>query len=1510
VTSTETKKDYIEVFETPKPDFIANPLGGCYPLQIDFLDNSTSGTDVITSYYWDFGDGNFSFDESPSHIYEVAGIFDIALQVVNSKGCKNLLSKPDYIRIESGVIAGFKISNMDVCNTPAQVSFTNTSQGEGNLNYLWDFGDGTTSQELGPTHSYQAAGTYQVSLRVSNSAGCLDTASVTLDIGIPESAVVAPDTICTGQSVQFFNKATPTPISNTWIFSNGETSSSLNPLMTFNDAGTYTAFVISQFSSTCYDTSEVVTFRVFSGPTASFRTDDTANCTAPYSVQFQNNTASATSFLWNFGDGNTSTLENPLHIYNRTGIFTVSLTAFNVSGCKQTQIIPDYIKINPVKILGITGLPDSGCIPHTIYPRVLLNINAKISKILWNFGDGTSSSLLQPSHKYSKEGSYTVSVKITTNDGCTDEYTMFGAVQVGHKPEANFIVDPPEICAYETTQLINTSTQGPIHFLSWNFLPLTDASQDSIHIYEPSDTGYIPLTLIAYNYGCADTVIYDSLLYVRPPVAKFDYTVDCTSKLTVDFEDKSIGETSRDWTFGDGTSDTAAVASHTYVLPGTYEVEIIARNEHCADTASKKVFIINEKGVLKLSGNEFCRNELVECEITNVQPSNISSTFWDFGDGTTQLVAGLITTHPYTKTGVYLIKVTMTDINGCTYDYEAPDSVYIYGPSARFTAEDPTICKNSKATFNDLSKSDGIHPIVNWTWNFGDGTVRTYTTPPFFNVYKDTGQYDVKLIVEDSYGCVDSNRKVNHVLVSFPYPSYNHPDSIICPGKTVEFQNTSIGRNLTYIWAFGDGNMSTIEQATNTYITTGTYKPLLTATDENGCIDSFSFRPIVVDIPTASFLVSDSFSSCPPLLVEFKNNSTSFIGSYWDFGNGNNSNLFAPTHLYTDAGLYTVKLRVYGSGGCVDSVSKVINILGPSGTFLYPKKTVCFPDSIQFNATVKNTRLITWDFSDGEVFSTTDTATSHQYDVGFYVPRMILDDGMGCKVAVRGKDTIRVVSVQANASVTGNPACDSSLVYFTSMSTSQDSIISHYWDFGDGSFTDSSYTSHKYTRPGTYNTTLTVTTKEGCVDAISLPSDILVALSPMMRLLGPEKICEGSTAEWVAINDAPDTSTLSYSWKTDVGVSISGAATGMLSFDTAGTFQFNLLATNSYGCSDSVSTLVIVQPAPTVSAGLDKSACQNQTISLHASGGTSYLWMGDGLSCTDCADPLVSVSSSGYYVVIGTDDLGCNSTDTVFVKAISPVTLEVGKGDTVCVGTKVTFKASGADSYRWYPSQYLSDPFSDSPQYQNTTAGTFTYKVVGYSEQNCFLDSGFVTVKSYPIPTMEIREKEVVLSAGGQAQLHTNNSPDINQWQWQPMSGLDNPFSSAPIVTPKETTTYLCIASNGGGCLVRDEIVVRVVCKNSNIYIPNTFSPNNDGMNERFYVRGTGLFSIKSTKIFNRWGQLIYEKLNAAPNNGLDGWNGTYNGILQQPDVYVYIIEVQCENGAIIPVKGNVTLLR
>jgi gliding motility-associated-like protein len=148
---------------------------------------------------------------------------------------------------------------------------------------------------------------------------------------------------------------------------------------------------------------------------------------------------------------------------------------------------------------------------------------------------------------------------------------------------------------------------------------------------------------------------------------------------------------------------------------------------------------------------------------------------------------------------------------------------------------------------------------------------------------------------------------------------------------------------------------------------------------------------------------------------------------------------------------------------------------------------------------------------------------------------------------------------------------------------------------------------------------------------------------------------------------------------------------------------------------------------------------------------------------------------------------------------------------------------------------------------------------------------------------------------------------DVN---WQPTTGLFRNFYPGITVKPKENTEYTVEVKNKGKCLARDRVSVYVICNGSNIFIPNTFSPNGDGSNEIFYPRGTGLFKIKTLKIFNRWGEIVFDKSSFDANNPSNGWDGSSKGVKLNSDVFVYVLEVICDNNSVLTYKGNIALIR
>jgi gliding motility-associated-like protein len=176
------------------------------------------------------------------------------------------------------------------------------------------------------------------------------------------------------------------------------------------------------------------------------------------------------------------------------------------------------------------------------------------------------------------------------------------------------------------------------------------------------------------------------------------------------------------------------------------------------------------------------------------------------------------------------------------------------------------------------------------------------------------------------------------------------------------------------------------------------------------------------------------------------------------------------------------------------------------------------------------------------------------------------------------------------------------------------------------------------------------------------------------------------------------------------------------------------------------------------------------------------------------------------------------------------------------------------------------------------------------------------------MPTVDAGPNQTLVS-GSSAQLHATGD-NIHTYSWSPSSSLSCESCSSPVATMSVTTTYVVKVTTDYGCLAEDSVKIFLYCDNSQVFVPNSFTPNGDGQNDVFYPRGGGISNIKSFRIYNRWGQLLFERSDIPLNDESNAWDGSYGGGSPRPDVYVYIIDAYCSSGQPIFIKGDVTIIR
>lgn len=1511
-----TKVNFITVYSSPVINLKASDLTGCFPLTTRFTDLSFPGSGNITKWEWDFGDGILSSDQNPQHTYTSTGNFNVSLRAVNNYGCISSKTIDSYITIATGVKADFSNTNSNSCKAPAIINFTNKSTGTGALNYQWDFGDGSTSGDANPSHTYNVSGSYSVSLIVTNVTGCTDTMvkAHLITVGSTMANFESPSPICVGNPAIFKNTSNPIPAGARWDFGDGTFSDSVAPVKAFDTAGDYIVKMVTN-NGACSD-SITKTVSVLSKPKVAFTAQRTVSCSVPFSVDFINLSSTAArkmgtagaseGYRWDFGDGGSSIDKVPSHIYTKEGAFTVKLFVTNAAGCTDSLVKNAFIQLK-VPVATIKNLPQKGCAPLSHKFSSSISSLEAITGYHWNFGDGTYSDSTEPTHMYTTPGKYNITLTYTTADGCVDSVLFPNGIIIGSKPESNFTADPLNTCAFNKINFTDQTSGNPDQWV-WFFGDGSSSStQNPSHQY--ADTGFFNITLIALNNGCPDTLTSKGKIHITPPVARFTYVKTCTVPRQVIFTDKSLGADYWHWDFGDGNTSDQKNPVHKYPNPGTYTVSLSVTNQltGCSETVIDTVNIVHEVADFQLSNPETCRNAAVTFTAINNISANITSYTWNFGDGITS--TGNSVSHKYNKANAYTVSLILKDIYGCTDTMTKALALQVNGPTARFQSAIAGTCLNTAVGFADSSFSDGQHPIQQWSWNWGDGNTQNLSSAPFNHSYSAPGKYSVSLVVTDSKGCADTLNRPDMIIVSKPIAAFTG-DTLSCTSKPINFTNSSSGPGLVYTWDFGDGTSSASKTPTHLYAAQGTFPVTLSIKDQYGCTSVLSkTNYVTIANPNADFTVSDTIGTCPPLVANFTNKSTNYTNFSWNFGDGTTSTEINPSHFYSSAGNFDAVLTITGPGGCISQKTQRIRIDGPSGSFTYDNLIGCNPLRTNFVAHTKKNISFVWDFNDGNTVSTPDSNITHSFLTrGNYLPKMILKDSKGCQVAIKGTDSITVFGITASYNHNGALVCDSGTVAFKNTSVSNDITSNYFWTFGDGTTSTDAAPSHLYTRSGAYKTSLVITTQRGCADSIKNPSPVQVNNSPRISIKSSEGACVPATISFSGNLFNPDTSTVSWKWDFANGKTSLDRIPAAQIYPTAGTFVVKAIGTSSNGCSNTANRTIQVYPLPIVAIQADSVVCFGSSQSIKASGAQSYSWApAKYLSCANCAAPVSKPDSAIQYRVTGTSAQGCISSNSVSFRLKYPFKMAYSKPDTLCAGSSVHLKASGTEKYTWYPASGLDN--SNSPSPVASPGNSTRYMVIGSDSKGCFKDTAYVPVKVYPIPAVKAGTAQTI-SVGRQIQITPEISSDVTDVSWAPLTGIIDRKYPSITVMPMQSLEYTVKVKNPGGCTAEDKVAVYVLCNNANIFVPNTFSPNGDGNNDIFYPRGSGVFKILNIKVFSRWGEVVFEKSNFNANDVSAGWNGIYKGKQLPADVFVYIMQVQCDNNSILTFKGNIALMR
>lgn len=1113
-------------------------------------------------------------------------LYTIKLTATSNAGCKDSLEQ--IVTVYPKPVAGFSTTVSDSCS-PVNASFTNFSDAKNgepfsSLTFVWDFNNGDSSVIANPSSVYTNSGVvdsaYQVTLKVETMHGCMDTASdiVTVfpdpvaNFNPTHTSACAPFTL--SDSLINLVQYQQANDSYQWtVFNQYHTvittyqGPNFNPYTILSDNDTIYVQLITTNDHQCKSDTQEVMFHTLEDPVSNFSMSVLEGC-SPLDVSFNNQTTPSTAGAsWNFGDGTTSSILNPVHSFvnpsfTQDTTFDVRLISTSGAGCADTSnhsvTVYAQPKANFNHMSSCLGVP-------TIFMDSSLSGASTITLWKWDFGDGDSTFVQNPTHIYSNAGLYNVSLSITNARGCIDTITK--PVDVYPFPTIDFDHDSM-VCAGDSVFITNNTT-GAVSY-SWTFGNNTTSNiQSPVTVY--SNPGTYQIKLVATTAeGCVDSLM-STIHVVEPPLADFVTIPDSgCAPLNVFFQNQSTGyQNSYFWNFGNGQTSNAQQPAPITFQQGqfdtTYYPSLTAANICGINTMTDSVEVRAQPQA------NFIPNKYIGCSpvtisfTDNLTKGTPDTLIWFFGDTT----APLVTTQSTFSQPVQHTYTTGSSITQYTVTYIAKNSC-----GADTMTRQITVLPNTVDAFFNTDTLFGCPPLqVNFTnhslgytsvyWDFGDGNVSNQISPS--HTYTQSGTYDVELIVTDS--CSYDTSNVTIQVYPLPTVDFLKSTDTVCVGEPITFTNNSPNPLSSLNWSFGDGDSSAQGNPSHAYQTSGTFTVSMTGYSAlHNCPNAIDKSVTVLPTPNAT-ITADTNQGCPPLNIQFQADSAY---NTWYFGNGNTSNLANVNHTYTNPGSYTVTLISEFLNGCSDTAQTSILVhQEPTALFDQSIDSICgTPVDVLFTNSSVGASTFLWQFGNGNTSMLNDSITNVFNNPGNFTNRLIASNQFGCSDTA-SQNLLIYPQPYADATMSPTQGCAPLSVQFNNQSLNSNNYL---WLFGDGNSSTSVNPVHNYILDGDYEARLISYRNNLCSDTLRLKDTINVypqSIADFDYTMIHIPIYNSGKVQFNNLSSAAG----SYFWDFDNGKTDT-AENPFHRFTMYGDYLVTLWVNNQYGCEDTISKLI------------------------------------------------------------------------------------------------------------------------------------------------------------------------------------------------------------------------------------------------------------------------------------------------------------------------------------------------
>lgn len=1225
-----------------------------------------------------------------------------------------------YTDLQAQLKADFSADTLSFC-PPYSVRFTDKSTGGTIRTRRWSFGQGGSSNtnNSSPSASYINSGIYTVKLVVGNgssSDSIIKTAYIKafsipkINFGTKENR-----TGCAPLSLNFVDSTIlgSAPIkSYKWNFGDGFRGNTKNPFHKYLANGTYPVILSVIDTNGCAATLNVSSYvKVIKSPKVSFSvTPNPSSCKTPHKVTFVNqSTGTGTlTYLWKFGNGDSSTLKNPTYTFG-LGAYDITLIVKNSTGCSDTLKVSRYITVGAPK--ADFQVVDTVCLSDTnLFSFKNLSVGA--NTYLWDFGDGVISSFKTPSHRYFKTGKFKVRLIIGLATPCSDTIEKYIHVI---KPVATFTTDKNYWC--DDAKVIYTpvgtyaSEAKTVIWDLWNWqfkqqyrsVPVLYGSATFLKKQKGKHSD--SLTIFYPKWGsCSSKVALQKFEIWRPTGQPIVAPYSGCAPITVRLVDQMFPRDSitvGTWLFNGINPLVTRSTSKTYTIPGTYKISYSIKHKRLGCVYKYGPFTIEvgkkQKSNFTVDTMEVCLNDTVQFINLSTDTNKIKKYSWNL-----DLAKRILFVHDknpqkhYTDTG-YKSVMLIVDNNGCPDTLILDSIVHVVGPTGQFATE-MDCDKPFDRTFTGLSWKN-VHRFL---YEFRDSISGASDSINKITSYKYPyrGDYDVKLtLFNDSNGCKEELESKVLIRVLKFKTSVNK--KIGCFPSFFTFKTDS-SQDLDAVVTVNNGfvkNIVGFKKFSYKSVTKGLHFSTIIGSDINGCADTNIYR-LKTYLPTAKFGMNKD-SGCVALTINLTDSSitdTTFSSLWWKGSEGNSSILKNPNFTFNINGKKKIELFVKDTLGCIGQSSKFVYAFQPRPS-ISADTQVCAGLPITF----KNKRGLphethAWSFGDSLV-GKGKTAQVIYSKPGKKSIRLITTDNYGCDSTI---DKILWIEVQkvvlpVVVSEPKDTTCYPADIDFR-VKNRDSTVQYYYWRFDSAhAFIRLSGPTafYNYNRPGVFGVDIGVETTFGCRDTFRIDS-ILKVGGPYARFGMKDTFCFLDESEF----DLKDVFEV-YEFRMDFGdgnldTFPSGTKKIRHKYANSGFYPISLIFSDSIGnCVKSWQDSLFVQEIKAKINANDTAGCSVFKLNINADTAKAnvYEWSVGGEILSLKQRFSKGFLAPGQYTILlkpTNTNTGCFGLDSIPFSVFPLPELSKSGDGLFCYEDSTKAIVSGAEKYRWNPATYLS----------------------------------------------------------------------------------------------------------------------------------------------------------------------------------------------------------------------------